>query len=201
MSAINPRNHIKVFIASTVYDFQPKLDMVYNVLDSFGYDVINSHKGTCPLNSKKSNLNICLDAVCECDVFIGFIGPNYGSGVLEQNGKSIIHLEFEKAIEVDIPRFILTDYRVPSIRYFIRKTEIYYKGEKIKLNSENITINKIMEVDIRCVRLYEEMIKTHIPPKDRIGHWVQEYKNLEDILLHIESQFKYPERIRKLIGK
>ena len=33
------RNHIKVFVSSTVYDFESQLDMVYSTLDGYGYDV------------------------------------------------------------------------------------------------------------------------------------------------------------------
>ena len=35
----NERNHIKVFVSSTVYDFESQLDMVYSTLDGYGYDV------------------------------------------------------------------------------------------------------------------------------------------------------------------
>ena len=37
------RNHIKVFVSSTVYDFESHLDMVYSTLDDYGYDVMMSH--------------------------------------------------------------------------------------------------------------------------------------------------------------
>lgn len=45
------------------------------------------------------------------------------------------------------------------------------------------------------------MIKDKIPPMDRKGHWVQEYISLDDIRLHLDSQFKYPDRIKVLIDK
>jgi len=86
-----PRNHIKVFVASTVYNFEYQLDKVYELLDNYGYDVLMSHKGTILLDSAESNLTNCLKGVEECDVFIGFIRPDYGSGVLEKDTKSIVH--------------------------------------------------------------------------------------------------------------
>lgn len=105
------RNHIKVFIASSVYNFQNELDRLYSILDEYGYDVLISHKGTIPLDSKLSNLDNCTFGVKDCDVFLGFIRPFYGSGVLEDGGLSITHIEFETAYERNIPRFILADYR------------------------------------------------------------------------------------------
>ena len=83
------RNHIKVFVSSTVYDFESQLDMVYSTLDGYGYDVMMSHKGTVPLDSKLSNVENCLRGVGECDVFLGFIRPLVGTGILKPREKSI----------------------------------------------------------------------------------------------------------------
>lgn len=188
-------------MASSVYNFQTELDKIYELLDNFGYDVLNSHKGTVLIDSKESNLTNCLNGVEECDVFVGFIRPDYGSGILEKDGKSITHYEFETALKRDIPRFILADYRVTFARSLIRKAELIYNGTPIKVNSVNIRFNDNKIMDIRCVRLYEEMIKDKVEPVSRKGNWVQEYVNLEDIRLHLDSQFRYPERIRKLTDR
>ena len=195
-----PRNHIKVFIASTVYNFQNELNSIYNMLDSsFGYDVYSSHKGTFLTDSKLSNLKNCTNGVEDCDVFIGFIRPTYGSGVLEKGGKSITHHEFETALACDIPRFIMADYRVAFTRSLLRKAVVTENNCKIDLNSSNINFNDNNIMDIRCVQMYEQMVKDKMPPIKRKGNWVQEYINLDDIRLYLESQFKYPDRIKKLI--
>lgn len=196
------RNNIKIFIASTVYNFQTELNNIYKLLDSYGYDVNNSHKGTFLVDSSESNLDNCINAVKNCDVFIGFIRPDYGSGVLEKGGKSITHLEFETASSLKIPRFIMADYRVPFTRSLIRKATVKPNEDiVIQLNSSNVNFNDNKIMDIRCVQLYEDMVKDKIPPLDRKGNWIQEYTNLDDIMLYIESQFKYPERIKLLMDK
>lgn len=196
-----PRNHIKVFIASTVYNFQTELNKIYELLDNFGYDVLNSHKGTVLVDSKESNLTNCLNGVEECDVFIGFIRPDYGSGILEKNGKSITHYEFDTAVKREIPRFIMADYRVAFTRSLIRKAEVNHETLPIAVHSGNIRFNDDKIMDIRCVQLYEDMIKDKIPPLSRKGNWVQQYGSLEDIRMHLDSQFRYPERIKRLIDK
>ncbi len=194
-----PRNHIKVFIASTVYNFQNELNSIYNMLDNFGYDVYSSHKGTFLTNSKLSNLKNCTNGVDDCDVFVGFIRPSYGSGILEKDGKSITHYEFETALTRDIPRFVMADYRVAFTRSLLRKAIVREKKSEINLNSSNVAFNDNNIMDIRCVQMYEEMIKDKMPPLKRKGNWVQEYINLDEIRLYLESQFKYPERIKELI--
>ena len=39
-----PRNHIKVFVSSTVYNFQTELNEIYELLDGFGYDAKKTPK-------------------------------------------------------------------------------------------------------------------------------------------------------------
>ena len=196
-----PRNHIKVFIASTVYNFEFSLTKIYELLDDYGYDVCMSHKGSLFLDSKLSNLDNCIKGVEECDVFIGFIRPDYGSGVLEDGGKSITHQEFETAYKKEYPRFVLGDYRVSFTRDLMRGNYILNDktGEKINFEEISFPNNKVM--DTRCVVMYNEAIKDkERPASKRTGNWVQSYINLEDIILHLDAQFKYPEKIKQLIN-
>lgn len=194
------RNHIKVFVASTVYNFQSDLNRIYNLLDGFGYDVLMSHKGTIPLDSSKSCATICTDGVEECDVFLGFIRPDYGSGVLEKGGKSITHMEFETARNREIPRFILADYRVTFTRSLFKDSFIIEDSTKKQINFDSISFDNCDIMDTRCVRMYNEAIKDkERPASKRTGNWVQEYYDYDAVKMHIESQFKYPARIQKLI--
>ncbi|MWW23144.1 DUF4062 domain-containing protein [Algibacter lectus] len=193
------RNNIKVFVASTVYNFQSNLDRIYNLLDGFGYDVFMSHKGTIPLDSSKSCATMCTDGVEICDVFLGFIRPDYGSGVLEKGGDSITHMEFKTAVKRNIPRFVLCDYRVTFTRNLFKDSYVIENYTQKKINFENIAFqNKVM--DTRCITMYNEAVKDKDRPASRrTGNWVQEYYDYDAVKMHIESQFKYPERIQKLI--
>lgn len=194
------RNHIKVFVASTVYNFEYVLRQVYELLDSYGYDVCMSHMGTILLDSSKSNLENCINAVKECDVFIGFIRPDYGSGVLEKGGKSITHFEFETAYQREIPRFILADYRVVFTRSLFRDSFVVEDSTAKRIDFDQISFENNKVMDTRCIRMYNEAIKDkEKPASKRTGNWVQEYISYDDIKMHLESQFKYPERIKKLI--
>ncbi|HCS19380.1 MAG TPA: hypothetical protein DIW47_02260 [Bacteroidetes bacterium] len=197
---IAKRNHIKVFVASTVYNFEHVLRQVYELLDSYGYDVCMSHMGTILLDSSKSNLDNCIDAVNECDVFVGFIRPDYGSGVLEIGGKSITHFEFDTGYQRDIPRFILADYRVVFTRSLFKDSFVVEDSTAKRINFDSISFENNNVMDTRCIRMYNEAIKDKEKPVSRrTGNWVQEYISYDDIKMHLESQFKYPERIKKLI--
>lgn len=194
------RNHIKVFVASTVYNFEYQLQQIYELLEGFGYDVLMSHKGTILLDSQQSNLQNCLDGVNECDVFVGFIRPDYGSGVLDRDGLSITHQEFIRATERNIPRFVLADYRVVFTRALFKDSYIIENMTSRRIDFDKISFENNKVMDTRCIRMYNEAIKDkERPASRRIGNWVQEYLNFDEIRKHLDSQFKYPERIQKLI--
>lgn len=77
---------LKILVSSSVYGFEELLESTYALLDSYGYEVLMSHKGTLPVDPNNSALDSCLDAVQECDIFLGVILPRYGSGV-EEDGE------------------------------------------------------------------------------------------------------------------
>lgn len=200
------RNHIKVFVSSTVYDFQSQLDTLYSTLDGYGYDVLMSHKGTIPLDSSLSNLENCLKGVEMCDVFLGFIRPLVGSGILRPGEKSITEQEFDLALGRKMPRFVLADYRVVFAREFTRMLNIPLGNipnvVKRKHSDGTITERPNRVVHAATIEMYNNAIQANVMPATlRKGNWVQEYKNLQDIMIHIEAQFKDVERIKKLIAQ
>ena len=201
LMAFEKRNHIKVFVSSTVYDFEPQLDVVYSLLDGYGYDVLMSHKGTVPLDSKLSNVENCLKGVEECDVFLGFIRPLIGTGVLDRSQPSITEQEFEVAYRVNMPRFVLADYRVVFARQFLSMMKIpVAEVPYVVTKGDNERPNRV--VHAACIDMYNAAIKNNeFPLTSRKGNWVQEYKNQQDILMHLEAQFKDPDRIRQLMQK
>jgi hypothetical protein len=195
------RNHIKVFVASTVHNFETVLKDIRALLDGFGYEVSMSHSGTIFVDSFQSNLQNCIDGVRDCDVFVGLIRPDYGSGVLDRGGKSITHQEFETAYELNKPRFVLVDYRVTFTRSLFRSSYFIENMTEKRIDFDHISFDKNSVMDTRCIRMYNDAIKDKEKPANRIGNWVQEYITPENIMMYLESQFKYPERIQKLIDK
>lgn len=202
------RNHIKVFVSSTVYDFETDLRRIFLTLDGFGYDVYMSKEGTIPLDSRLSNLINCVNGVEECDIFLGIVRPLIGSGVLEKGGRSITAQEFDKAIELGIPRFVLADYRIEFADKFLKLMKLSLNS--IPLNRERTITDEKEEkktilipnniVHGECVEIYRLAIQDGIKPANRIGNWAQPYKDSEDIQRFIESQFKDVERIKSLIN-
>ncbi len=71
---------LKILVSSVVYGYEDLLESVYSLLEEFGYEVLMSYKGTIPINPDISAMTSCLNAVKQCDLFLGIILPRYGTG-------------------------------------------------------------------------------------------------------------------------
>ena len=55
--------------------------------------------------------------------------------------------------------------------------------------------------DIRVIDMYNDTIQNDIPPEERVGHWTEEYFDLDDIKKVIQTQFCDQDRILDIIEK
>ena len=90
------KRKIKIMLGSTVYGFEDQLSQIIAQLQLLGYEVLNSHSGSIKVNPKLSNLDNCLNAVEECDLFLGIIRPFYGTGNIGES--NITFEEIKKAL-------------------------------------------------------------------------------------------------------
>ena len=118
------------------------------------------------------------------------------------DGKSITHSEFETARKRNIPRFVLADYRVVFTRSLFKNSYFIEDSTNRRIDFDHVSLENCKVMDSRCVRMYNESIKDkEKPASKRTGNWVQEDISFEDIKMHLDSQFKYPERIKNLVDK
>ena len=57
------QQRLRILVSSSVYGYEELLESTYAILESYGYEVLMSHKGTVPVNPDESALNSCLQAV------------------------------------------------------------------------------------------------------------------------------------------
>lgn len=187
---------LKVMISSSVnYGAASLLRQTYTTMLRFGYDVICSSVGSMSVNPKETNQTNCLHAVKDCDIFIGFIRPIYGSGRDSWADKSITHLELDEAIKLDVPRWILAHSSVVKMRRLVK--HVFY-DETHQRNQTDFKVLKGEFDDPRVIEMYEkatDSINTR-PWSQRKNSWVQEYHYDFEALDYIKNQFKD----RKLVG-
>jgi len=183
---------LKLMVASTVYYFEDQIIQVCAVLSGYGYEVWNSHIGSIPLHAGRSNQQICVAAAKDCDVFLGFIRPFYGSGRIGQY--SITHEEFRAAIKRRKPRWFMAHRDVTFSRQLLKPYMFKHNGDRTRFKLKE---NPVLD-DLRVIDLYNDAIQNDVPVANRRGHWVQEFYRLPEVLTHIENQFKDVDRIRRI---
>ncbi|RKE25649.1 uncharacterized protein DUF4062 [Paraburkholderia sp. BL23I1N1] len=176
---------LKLMISSTVYGVEEVLDRAYTLLTAFGYEVIMSHKGTVPVVSTETAFDSCLAAVDKCDLFLGIIGPKYGSGKIG-NDLSITHKEMLRAIELKKPRWFLAHDQVVFARRFLMDL-----GYPTKVEREALELKKGASTlgDLRVIDMYEDATLEKLPIAERQGNWVQKFDRTDDASVFITAQF------------
>jgi len=188
---------LTIMVSSTVYGIEELLDRIYALLTAYGYEVWMSHKGTVPVFSNRTAFENCLAAVEKCDLFLGLITPQYGSGRDKDQPElaSITHSEMQKAIELGKPRWLLAHDHVVFAWSLLKN--LRHDGEearpKLKLKS-----SRILD-DLRVLDLYEEAIVNGIPLEQRQGNWVQKFRTTDDGSLFVGAQFFRYQEVEQFI--
>ncbi|MEA3495177.1 MAG: DUF4062 domain-containing protein [Bacteroidota bacterium] len=174
------KQKIKIMLSSTVYGFEDQLSQITAQLNLLDYEVLNSYNGSIKVNPKLSNLENCLNAVEECDLFLGIIRPFYGTGNIGE--KNITFEEIKKAIALKKPYWFLVHRDVVFARLLF---------EKLKLKSgDKIEVEKNRFFDPRTIDVYEYVIENHIPVRLRNGNWAQEFYRLDEMMIYVNSVSK-----------
>ncbi len=172
-------------VASTVYQNRDLLLQICGVLNTYGYQVINSEFGTLHPPLGMNNVEACLAAVRECDIFFGIINPNYSTG--------ITHQEFQRAIDLNKPRRFIAHSFVTFSRKLLAQY-MYADAAKTQRNDFEIQSTSVMD-SVRVIDMYNDAIQTNLPYEERKHHWVQEFFRPDEALRHIETLFKDIKRI------
>jgi hypothetical protein len=183
------KTKVKIMVGSTVYGFEDQLSQIVAQLNTLGYEVLSSHYGSLKIHPYLSNLENCLNAVAECDLFLGIIRPYYGTGNID--GTNIAFEEIKKAIELKKPYWFLVHRDVVFARNLFKKMKLK-SGDEIIIED-----NKLF--DKRCIEIYEYVIKNHIPITLRNGNWAQEFYRLDEMMVYINAQFTDKDFINEVI--
>ena len=185
------KSEVKIMVGSTVYGFEDQISQIVAQLNTLGYKVLNSHYGSIKVNPNLSNMDNCLNAVAECDLFLGIIRPYYGTGNI--GDKNITFEEIKKAIELKKPYWFLVHRDVVFARNLFKKMKLK-SGDEIV-----IADNKLF--DKRCIDVYEYVIQNHVPVTLRNGNWAQEFYRLDEMMVYINAQFTDKDFINEVMNQ
>lgn len=111
-----------VMVSSSVHGFETELDLIYSLFTQLGYKVIMSKAGTLKVNPRYGNFTNCLNAVKDCDLFLGIIRQNCGTGV--SNDESITFQEIKYARECDKPCWYIIEDKILNSKELLRSLEM-----------------------------------------------------------------------------
>lgn len=121
---------------------------IISSLDRLGMKIINLTP-----NSQDS-LEYDLDKIQQADIFIGIWGIIYGETIDEEENKSISHLEYEYAIQHNIPVFIyFADYEHKFTKFLLIKSShqiTNLENLQAEIQSSNYPHKFFDNVDILC---------------------------------------------------
>lgn len=184
-----------ILVSSTVYGIEDLLNRIYTELTTFGYEVWMSHRGTLPVRSDCTAFENCLAAVEACDLFLGLITPDYGSG-RDGTDLSITHQELQRAIACQKPRWLLAHQNVVFARRFLRDLGYKTAEERAKLGLKQGARSL---ADLRVIDMYEEAILDTKPLGERHGNWVQAFGSDEEALLFASAQFSRVQEVERFL--
>lgn len=182
---------LRLMVSSTVYGHENLLDSIHGLLTSFGYEVWMSVAGTLKVNPRISAMTNCIEAVEQCDLFLGLILPRYGSGKEEPEAQSITHRELLRAIERDIPRWFLVHEHVVVARQLYEPFRDHAKKPGFQFKKGIVFTKTAMLDDLRVLEMYETAMRHDIANvAARTGNWVQPFGSRKEALLFASAQFR-----------
>jgi Domain of unknown function (DUF4062) len=180
-----------ILISSAVYGIEELLEQVFAILNTAGFTVWMSHKGTVPVDPQRSNFENCLAAVDACDMFLGILTTQYGSG-RDADGPSITHQEVSRALKLDKPRWFLAHHDLIFARGLLRDLGYKTSAERATLK---LAGKRVID-DLRVIDMYEEVIQAEKKLADRRGNWAQPFVESQDATVFVVAQFlRYAEAI------
>ncbi|GJQ61023.1 MAG: hypothetical protein SCALA702_00760 [Melioribacteraceae bacterium] len=203
----------KIFVSSTIIDFEDLRSALKFYLEEYGYDVQMSEYPNFNIDPNKSLFDTCVSNLISCDYFIQLIG--YRRGSWYQKGEiSITHLEYRAAkylIEaghqiriisfVRKPIWLLREDRDALSKHFIAKSNEI--SEEIKNTGTNIID------DPSYIFSFISEISQGIKfpgSQNPANNWIFDFQHFEDIVTALKHTFNFTEtlsekRLKSLLKK
>lgn len=170
----------RIFISSTYYDLKHIRASLEGFVESLGYDVILSEKGSIAYNPTIPLDESCYREAKNSDIFVLIIGGRYGSPASKEKPstkefyeryESVTKLEFESALSNEIPLYILVDKSVKS------------EYETFKNNRNNETIKYAHVDSVNIFHFIDRIFNL------RKNNPVKEFDNHTEIEFWLKSQW------------
>ena len=181
-----------MMISSSVFGIEPLLHQIEGTLKAVGWDVYMSKAGTFAVTSDHSAMGNCINAVDDCDAFLGIITGRYGSGK-DKHGISFTHREMERAIKLERKRWFLVQHEVVVSRSLSKALDKVSPKLRAAVEKANGLRGNPYLDNWRIIDQYDMAIKDGVGHlEDRLGNWVQPYRTDDEAMLYVRNQLLNP---------
>lgn len=210
---------ITVMVSSSVNGFEDQLNGIEAMLNSWGYEVWMSKSGTIKVNPHLHNFDNCLKAVEECDLFLGIIRLDCGTG-READG-CVTFEEFKKARELNKPCWFIVDSRLKHYRDLMKVLELreyplthdedlndFMKGyydrkvcnrEKLPIVGKLYKSKDVHKFDPLCFEMEDFVNHKGEKKENIINNWMQYCDGLIDIQKYLSANFGNKKFIKDIL--
>lgn len=124
---------VRVFISSTIQDLQEERASVVRAIRMLRQQPVFSESFGAQSDSPDQ---VIFDRLDTCHVYVGIFGSRYGSVPNKAEGKSVTHMEFERARELDVDILVfeqagVTD-REPKLVELLKHIKEYREGHLVE---------------------------------------------------------------------
>lgn len=171
----------RIFLSSTCYDLSDARAALTTFLEGFGFDVLNSQKGSFGVAPKVHSHDACLEMMENADYVVLIIGGRRG-GTYVGSEQSITNEEIKAAQKLNRPVIGFIDKRVENLRPMYRKNP----GADYKPTVD----------DVRVFDFIDYVVSNHE------DNWLHPFDDVADIIDTLRSQFgfyllRYSQSFRK----
>lgn len=160
----------RIFLSSTCYDLSDARAALTTFLEGFGFEVLNSQKGSFGVAPKVHSHDACLEMMQNADYVVLIIGGRRG-GTYVASEQSITNEEIKAAQKLDRPIIAFIDKRVDSLRPMFRKNP----GANFEPTVD----------DVRIFDFIDWVASGHE------DNWLHPFDDVADIVATLRSQFAY----------
>ena len=160
----------RIFLSSTCYDLSDARAALTTFLEGFGFEVLNSQKGSFGVAPKVHSHDACLEMMQNADYVVLIIGGRRG-GTYVSSEQSITNEEIKAAQKLERPIIAFIDKRVDALRPMFRK---------------NPGAN--FEPAVDDVRIFDFIDWVASGHED---NWLHAFDDVADIVATLRAQFAY----------
>lgn len=208
-----------IMISSSVGGYEDQLDILFSYFTQLGYKVIMSKAGTIKADPRVSNFENCLRAVDECDLFLGIIRQNCGTG--KGKGDSITFQEFKRAREKGKPCWYVIESNITNSKNLLRALQLvrhshtkssifnglfslgywwmYHKEMKMPTVMQLFRPSRRDYFDEECFDMQDFVNQLNVPIEQRVNNWMHYYRTWAEMHEFLKTNFEDRPFIEKVL--